>query len=410
MWDHVRREGVEDLGAFPVALAAALTVPAVFLYWGQRTVEDGQRYVETVGPLVESPQVQDAVATTVTDAVRQQVDVEAILADVFADVITDAPRLQALIGPLAGAIDGLIDAQVRRLVSSDAFADFWVAANTRAQATLVRLLEGEQSGAVALQDEQVVLDVSDLVEEVQQRLVDRGLTVVENVPVPQTDREIVLLEAPQLRQLRTIYAFTDPLAPWLLAAVVALYLAAFVLARQRPRMGVLIGAVLVADALLLAFLVSVTEQLFVNQLAGTTFGPASRVFYSQLVSFLERGQGVMLWLGLLLVLAGLFAGRNAVGTAVRGSVRRGLESVGRELADGPAASAGRWVRANAGWLRYAVGACGAVVLVWGGDVTQAHLAWAAVVVVALMATLQVMVGVGARPAGAVSSAPDDPHP
>ena len=47
-------------------------------------------------------------------------------------MITDRPRLQALVGPLSGAINGLIDSQVREFIASDAFADFWVAANTRA--------------------------------------------------------------------------------------------------------------------------------------------------------------------------------------------------------------------------------------------------------------------------------------
>jgi len=32
--------------------------------------------VDTVGPLVDSPQVQDAIATTVTEAIQAQVDVE----------------------------------------------------------------------------------------------------------------------------------------------------------------------------------------------------------------------------------------------------------------------------------------------------------------------------------------------
>ncbi len=377
-----------------LVLAAVLTVPAGFAFWGQRTIDDGQRYIDTVGPLVEAPEVQDAVATKVTLAIQDQVDVEAILEDVFAEVITERPRLQALAGPLAGAVNGLIDSQVRAFVASDAFADLWVAANTRAQAAMVRLLRGEESGAVALQGDQVVLDVSEVIDRVKERLVDRGLTIVERVPVPQVDREIVLLDAPQLRQVRTIYAFADPLARWLLAGVAALYLAAFLLSRNRPRTGVVIGVVLAGNAVMLGLLVAVSEQLFVNQLSGTVFGPASRVFYEQLVSFLERGQRVMLWLGLLLALAGLFAGRTALGTATRRTVRGGLETVGAQLSHGRAAPAGRWVAANDHWLRYAVGALGAVVLVWGSDVSESRLAWSAIVVVVLLAAVQVMVGLG----------------
>ena len=66
---------------------------------------------------------------------------------------------------------------------------------------------------------QVVLDVDEVIDQVKERLVARGLTIVENVPIPETDRQIVLMEAPQLQQLRTIYAFGNPLAQWLLPIV-----------------------------------------------------------------------------------------------------------------------------------------------------------------------------------------------
>ncbi len=192
--------------AICVVLAALLTTPAAIAYWGQRTLNDTQRYVDTVGPLVESPEVQDAIATTVTDAIQSQVDVEAILNEVFAGVITDRPRLQRLVGPLSGAINGLIDREVRAFVASDTFADIWVRVNTRAQQTLVRVLQGDNSGPVSVQGDQVVLDLTEVIAQVQQRLVDRGLAIVENVPIPDVDKQIVLLDAPQLEQARTIYA------------------------------------------------------------------------------------------------------------------------------------------------------------------------------------------------------------
>ena len=175
-----------------MVLAALLTMPAGVAFWGQRTLNDGQRYLDTVGPLVNSPQVQDAIATKAIDAIEKQVDVEAILNDVFAGVITDRPRLQKLVGPLSGAVDGLIEREVRAFVASDAFADIWVRVNTRAQQALVRVLRGDNTGAVSVQGEQVVLDVGDVIDQVKQRLVARGLTVVQNVPIPETDKQIVL--------------------------------------------------------------------------------------------------------------------------------------------------------------------------------------------------------------------------
>ena len=307
-----------------VVLAALLTTPAAVAFWGQRTLNDGQRYLDTVGPLVDSPEVQDAIATKVITAIEEQVDVEAILNEVFAGVITDRPRLQRLVGPLAGAINGLIEREVRAFVASDTFADIWVRVNTRAQQALVRILEGDDTGAVSLQGDQVVLDVAEVIDQVKQRLVARGLTIVQNVPIPDMDKQIVLLDAPQLRQARTIYAFGNPVARWLIVVVVALYLAAVLLARRRPRMTVIVGVALAANALLMALALSVGRQLFIDELADSVFGPASSVFYDTLLAYLERGWKVLLWLGLILVVAGWFTGSNAAGTAARSTVSGGL--------------------------------------------------------------------------------------
>jgi hypothetical protein len=387
-----------------VVLAALLTAPAAVAYWGQRTLNDTQRYVDTVGPLVDAPEVQDAVATKVIDAFEQRVDIEAILNQVFAGVITDRPRLQQLVAPLAAAINGLIEREVREFVASDEFADLWTTVSTRVQQTLVRLLRGEESGVVSLQGDQVVLDVSEVIDRVKQRLVARGLTIVENLPVPETDRQIVLLEAPRLKQLRTIYAFGNPLAQWLIFVVAGLYLAALLLARRRPPMVVTVGALLAANGLLLALALSIGRQLFIDQLAGTTFGPASRVFYDTLLAYLERGLRVFFWLGLIVIVVGWFIGTNRYGTAVRTTVTGGLEGIGAALADGPVGGAGRWVAANARWLRLGAGLLGVVVLLWGNDASPTRLFWSLVVVLVVLAGVQVLIGAG-RGTGAARPLP-----
>ncbi len=391
---HPRSRGRSIAAVVCVVLAGLLTTPAAVAFWGQRTLNDTQRYVATVDPLVASPEVQDVIATKVTTAIEKQVDIEAILNDVFAGVITDRPRLERLVGPLAAAVNGLIDREVRAFIASDEFADLWERANTRAQQALHRVLTGEGSGAVTVQGNELVLDVDEVIQAVKERLVARGLTLLENVPIPETDRQIVLLESDGLEQLRTIYAFGNPVAIWMLPLVAALYLVAFVLARRRPRMGVVIGVLLAANALLLGLALSIGRQLFVDHLAGTVFGPASRVFYDTMLSYLERGQDVLLGLGLVLVVAGCFAGENKYGTAVRTTLASGLESVGARAGGGQVGSSGRWVAANRGWLRVVVVLVGVVVLLWGNQPTTERLWWSLATVVVGLALIEVLIGAG----------------
>ncbi len=387
-----RSRGRSATAVLCLVIAAVLTTPAAVAFWGQRTLNDSQRYLDTVGPLVHSAQVQDVIATKVTDAIQRQVDVEAILDQVFAGVITDRPRLQAMVGPLSGAIDGFIDTQVRGFIASDTFADLWVAANSKAQVTLVRLLQGNDTGAVSLQGDQVVLDLNDVIDQVKQRLVARGLTIVQNIPTPSTDKQIVLLDAPKLRQLRTIYAFANPVAQWLIVFVAALYLVALLISRRRPRMMVTIGLLLVANALLLALALAIGRQLFIDDFAGTVLGPASAVFYDTLLGYLQRGWHVLLWLGVIVVLTGWFTGSSTAGQKTRAAVRDGLEKAGAAVPGQRVGAAGRWVTANAHWLRAAAGLLGAVVLLWGNEPTTGRLLWALGLVLLLLLAVQVLIG------------------
>lgn len=111
----------------------------------------------------------------------------------------------------------------------------------------------------------------------------------DKIPIPTIDKQIVLLDAPRLKQARTIYPFANPVAKWLIVVVAAFYLAALLLSRRRPRMTVAIGLVLAANAALVALALDVGRQLFIDGLAGTVFGPAAAVFYATLLAYFVRG-------------------------------------------------------------------------------------------------------------------------
>ena len=381
-----------------LVVAALLCTPALVAYWGQRTLNDTERFVATTGPLVDSPEVQEAVVQQVTKALQDQVDVQALLTNAFAGVIQERPRVQLLIGPLSGAINSLIETQVRNFVASDAFADIWVRVSTRTQQALLKVLKGEDTGAVSVQGDQVVLDVSDVIDQVKQRLVDRGLTFAENVPIPQADRQIVLLTSSELNQAQNIYAFTNPVAKWLIWVVVLMLLGAVLLSVRKARTTVWVGAILLANGLLVGLALSIGRQAFVNELSGTTFGPASKVFYDQLLTYLMRGGKAMVLLGVLVIICGWYAGRTATARVTRGFIVNGLESVGAAFSVSQVRDTGRWVAANIRWLRVVIGLLATVVLVWGNAITRERLFWSFVLMIALLAVAQVLVGAGKAPA------------
>jgi hypothetical protein len=385
-----RRRSLASIGC--LVLAALLTTPAAIGYWGQRTVNDTARYVATVRPLADSPEVQEAIAAKVTSVIQQQVDAEAIFNRAFAEVVPDAPRLRELIGPLSLAVDALIERQVEQFIASDAFGEFWVAANTDSQRLLLRLLRGEDTGRVSLRSDQLVLDVSEVIDQVRELLIERGLTVGEAVAVPDSQRQIVLLEAPQVREVRTIYAFGNPIARWLILVVIGLYAVGLLLARRRPRSTVAIGVALVVNGLLIALMLSAGRGIFVEELSGTVFSRASSVFFDTLVAYLRRGQQVMAGLGLTLMVVGWSAGSSTAAGSVRRAVTKSLEGLGGALDGGGTHRVSGWVVRHLREVRIAIGLVAFAVLTWGNNLSLARLVWSLVVVAVLLALVQVLVG------------------
>ena len=315
--------------ALCLLLAALLTAPAGFALWGQRTLIDTQRYVSTVGPLIRSTAVQDAIATRVIDVVdKEAASGGAMLDKWLSGVFTDAHSRQQVLGALSGAVDGVVASQVRQFIASPEFAVIWNAANVEAQRSFVQILKGDTTGPIALHGSQIVLNLSAVIAQVEQRLAASGLTFVRHLPIPQTDAQLVLADAPHLGELRTLYALTNLAGLWLIGVVAVLFAAAFLLARRRPRMAVLIGVAMVADAFLVALLVSFGRHLLLDQFAATAFGPASAVFYDTLLAHVQQGRQALLVLGAALVAVGWVTGSTASAVTTRRGMSAGFARVG----------------------------------------------------------------------------------
>ena len=236
--------------------------------------------------------------------------------------------------------------------------------------------------------------MSEVIDQVKQRLVARGLTIVENVPIPDVDKQIVLLEAPQLEQARTIYAFANPVAR----------------VADPGRGGALFGRVLAvappaadgrdhragAGGERAAGAGAVDRPPAIHRRARRHGVRPGKLGVPRHAAGLSRarlaGAG---WLGLLLVVVGWFTGSNASGSAVRTTLSGGLESVGAQ----PGRRAARRCRSGgsriAGGSRVAVGVVGVVVLLWGNDVSVSRLGWSLLLVVVLpVAVVQILVGAG----------------
>lgn len=392
-----RRIGARSIAALiALILGLGLLPIGTVTYWGNRTVTDSERYIETMGPLAYSEQVQDSLSVFITDKIEEQVDPEALVNQVFAGLIEQYPSLKALVPIVAGAIDSLIAQVVDKLVRSEQFQELWNLANIAAQKSIMAILEGNDAGPVTLEGDEVVLDTGALIDQVKQGLVDRGFAAAANINVPQADRQIVLLEAPQLAQIRTIYSFTSPVAASLIWVAVLLLVAAVFLARRRPRMAAWAGGGAAVGGALLVIGLGIGESVFVNTLEGTPFEQASQTFYDQLLRFLYNGSYALIVIGIIVMVVGLYLCGARWAVELRAGVNNLASDVAGTIPPGPITSSGASVAKYARWLRIAVAALFVIIVLIGNDLSVARTIWAAVISLILLAVIQVWAAAGQR--------------
>ena len=372
-------------------LATVLLIPALVGHWGHRTVVDAERYIQTVGPLIEQPEVQEALATAVTEAVVAQVDTESQVDTLLGNLFPDAGFTDQLAAPIAAGINSLIGELVTKFVASEQFATVWIELNTAAQKGVIRILEGGDGGVVQLDGDNLVLDTSVALQAIQQKLIDSGITAAANITIPDSDRQIVLANTPGLAQIQTIYQLSSPILQWLPIVVALMLGGAILLARRRARTTVAAGIVLLVSSVVILLGLGAGEVAFTNELAGTPWGPAAEVFWATLLEYLIAGTQAILTLGAVVILAGWFGGRTRLARTVRGHVTRGLAQMSARMSDG---KPGPLPKEMVGYARWMVYALGVLILLFSGLLVVSTVLWVSALVAGLVTLAQLLSGPG----------------
>jgi hypothetical protein len=358
-------------------IATLLTPVAVIGHWGHQTVVDSQQFIDTVGPLAENPEIQQAVADVVSNAIIEQIDTAELAGGLLGALIPNEQLGDLLSGPIKAGIDGLIRGGVERFVSSNAFQEAWVRINEAAQRGFMAALTGDPSGPVQFEGDVLVLNITPLLQEVQQSLVDDGIAVAGLVTIPETDAQIVLLDSPALGQVRTAYAFASPILGLVLLITAALFTLSVLLATRRARTTVAVGIVVLAWAIVLNYAIRLAEAGFVNVFSGTLFEAAATAFYNQLLTYLLLAVQGQLVLGLVVIAVGWFAGSTRIARYIRGSIDAGLAEIGSRLPSGLSVI-GRPMREYAPFVRWGLLAVWLIVVFAFGSVTlERTLGWTA---------------------------------
>ena len=323
--DRVRPRTIFSIIVF--VLATVLTPLSVAGHWAHSTIVDAERYIETIGPIGASPEVQSVFAEVVTDAIVEQVNTESLVGDFLGGILPGNEITDRLAGPIATGINGLIGTAVDTFVTSDAFTRAWLELNKAAQKGFIAILQKEPSGPIELQGDVVVLNLDSVIALAQEKLVESGISFAANITVPATDKQFVLMSAPALAQARTFYAFSAPILSWVMVLIAAMFILAILLARRRARTTVAAGIAVIGSAFALYAATVLGEGVVTNQFKGSIFEDSAVVVYQSFLSYLVSGLQALLALGIILVLGGWLAGRTNSAHYVRGHFTRGLNEI-----------------------------------------------------------------------------------
>jgi len=187
----------------------------------------------------------------------------------------------------------------------------------------------------------VTLDLTDLLKQVQARLVDAGVPFLGNLSVPEVKLDV--LQSDTIAQVQQAFNLFDKLAgilPWLTFLV----LGAGILAAPDRRKGFVHAASgWVIGAALLLVGVAIGRQVYMGALPTGASVPANETFFLTITRFLRGSGRMVLVFGLVLLLVAILTGPG--GAAVRfregmarlfGAAGSGVDRTGVDLGPVPA--------------------------------------------------------------------------
>ncbi|MFJ2960369.1 hypothetical protein [Streptomyces sp. NPDC087270] len=374
------------LSAVLIVLAALLAPLSAVAVWVADDMANTDRYVRTVAPLASKPEVQAAVATTVTDAVMQRIDIDTLLSQVAPD---KRPGLKAALGALGGPITegirDLVHQTVASFVASDAFKTLWTQLNRRTHAAFIGALTGNSDSAVRINGDAVTLDLAPVVEQVKQRLVDRGLTVASHIPRVHTD--FTLLESDDVKRARTGFRVLQLAGNWLPVVTVLLAGGGVLLAARRRRALVTAALAIAAGAAVLGIGLTVFRIVYLDHLPTDVDERAAGVVYDQIVHFLRETVRTVIVLGVVVALGAWLSGAGRWAARVRSVWESGLAAA-REATGVSLGPVGPWVHRYRHLLHWLVVLVAVVVLLLWSYPTGMVIFWIALAALAALAVVE----------------------
>ena len=197
-----RRRRIRGVIAGVLVVLTTISIVATTVgVWMNRTVWDTDRYVALVAPLSDNTAVTNGLAVSLTEDTFEALDIRGRVQTALAGIQGLPAGADALLaGPLTAAAQNLVQDQVKKFLSSDAFDALWEQLNRRVHEKLVALLNGDldELPNLAINDGQVQLNMVSVLAVILQNVAQEGVDALGlNVTVPDIPPDLASSDAIQ---------------------------------------------------------------------------------------------------------------------------------------------------------------------------------------------------------------------
>lgn len=325
-----RPVGRSIVAGIVLAVAVLLAPIAAMGTWARLQLVDADRFVATFAPLAEDPAVQDFVAAQASAAIQEQVDLTAVVGEVF-DGLREldlppraASALTLLEAPAANGLTSLVDGVIHDVVASDQFADIWAQSLRFTHERAVAIMQNSPDTALQLADDGVLsIDLGLVVDRVKSVLTERGVGFADLIP--EIDRSIPIAQADALVLVRTVYQIAVAAGFWLPWVVLGLVVAGILIARNRPRALFWTSAAFAVAFLLLSAGLGIGRTFFIGAVSPSIMpSAAAQALFDEVTTLLSSTIVALAMVGVLVAVWAWLAGSSRSAVATRGILESGF--------------------------------------------------------------------------------------
>lgn len=274
---------------FGVTFFVTLCVVSFMLFnvanWVKASVVSTDGFLEVTTPLIEQPAVQQVLQQEITDALFENVDIEAELNNALPE------NLQFLAGPLTSQVQSYTYSKVGEVLASQKVEQVWDTSLKNIHAAVIDYINNENADGV--------ITVNDVYTVASNNLSDSPVSFLLNKQLPDKVGDITIREVVWLDSART-YVNTIEKLPivFLLTSIISFIIALALAIKKRTT---IIVTLILLFVIMLSTVVSIVlgREIAANQVQPDFSAAVSEVFTVITNPLLARAQGYMALFGLI---------------------------------------------------------------------------------------------------------------